>query len=145
MRHYVVVVNNAVLLWTCQKPRGSLPVFAWLQIIQVITVLLLWFVLHHYYLIELSSNLIDMSLSTAANENCSYIEEQLNRDALNPFAVFGLRADDVLLTHNGARLRFKVLVKHVFESGDLGATTGDPRVLYGDIFMWRRIGCSKMG
>ena len=56
----------------------------------------------------------------------------------DPVCSFGLRADDVLLTHNGARLRFKVLVKHVFESGDLGARTSGPRIP-----LWKHLNVAK--
>ena len=75
-----------------------------------------------------------MASATAVNEDCSYIEEQPNRGAQNKFGVFGLRADDVLLTHNGARLHFKQLVKYVFNSGDHGARTDGPRVS-----LWRHL------
>lgn len=48
--------------------------------------------------------------------------------ALNPFAVFGLRADDFVLTQYGAGLHFKRAVKHLFERGEAGALTIGPRV-----------------
>lgn len=79
-----------------------------------------------------------MSSSTAANENGSYFEEQLDRNALNPFAAFELRADDLLLTQYGTRLHFKLAVKHVFESGDLGAKTSGPGVP-----LWKHLTVAK--
>ena len=66
---------------------------------------------------------------TAVNENGSYFAEQIARNQLDPFAVFGLHADDGALSMRGARVHYrKVVMPHVFERGQQPAASNGPRV-----------------
>ena len=66
---------------------------------------------------------------TAVNKDGSYFAEQIARNQLDPFAVFGLYADDQALTMRGARVHYrKVVMPHVFERGQQPAASSGPRV-----------------
>lgn len=66
-----------------------------------------------------------MSSFTSVNDNGAYFADQIARDDLDPFAVFGLHADDGQLTMRGARHHFRrVVMPHVFERGTAAASSG---------------------
>ena len=66
---------------------------------------------------------------TAVSDNGSYFAEQIARNQLDPFAVFGLHADDAALSMRGARVHYrKAVMPHVFERGAQPAASTGPRV-----------------
>lgn len=70
-----------------------------------------------------------MSSFNAVNHNGSYFAAQITNGDLDPFAVFGLHADDQELSKRGVRSHYrKVVMPHVFQRGSQAAATAGPRV-----------------
>lgn len=79
-----------------------------------------------------------MSGGTPIQANGAYFADQIANSRLDPFAVFGLHADDIWLSMSGARYHFRhVVMPHVFERNTAAASSG-PRVP-----TWQQVNIAK--
>lgn len=80
---------------------------------------------------ELTDNCMQTIMAGFAPTNVpgSYFESQANSNVLDFFAVIGLHADDSRLTQRGIAQHIKKVVKrHVFQRGEVGAKTQGAKV-----------------